>query len=335
MKNGVIFGRYLPLHRGHMFHILQAATLVDTLHIFIIEDEQRDRNVCRENGIAYIDGKLRLRWLCEQLQDMTHIKIHLLVMPAIDLTMIEQAVNEQMTVDVMFVKKQQDLSRYQSIFASAQHVVLPSRFKRFPMVSNDILSKPLTHWSYLVGSARSHFVKKILITGTESCGKTTLIKALGKLYHTSWCEEVGRHYAQLYMGGNEEVFTDDDFARICWLHKEKEFETYRSANRIAFVDTDAVVTQYYAKLYLNHEIKIIESLIELEQYDLILLLRPDVQWVADGQRLNSDQQRRWKLHETLKQMYESRGFKVVEIGGNYHQRLNHAIDLVDELVRSY
>ncbi|MGB4984699.1 MAG: multifunctional transcriptional regulator/nicotinamide-nucleotide adenylyltransferase/ribosylnicotinamide kinase NadR [Erysipelotrichaceae bacterium] len=336
MKNGILFGRYLPLHRGHMFHILTAATLCDKLFVFVMEDYQRDKQICEDNHIDYIEGKLRWRWLCEQLQDMSHIKIQLIECPHNNYQLIEQKVLETVQdVDVMFVKKEADLDRYQAIFKQAVHYVLPNRSLRFPLTSKDILLKPLTNWNYIVGSSRTHFVKKILITGTESCGKTTLIKSLGKFYNTSWCEEVGRFYNRDYMGGNENVYTDYDFSRMSWLQKEAELEVYRSANKIAFVDTDAVVNQYYSQLYLGHDNDIIESIISLQKYDLIIMLSPDTKWVDDGQRLNGDQNKREMLHEHLKKMYIDRGFSIVEICGNYNERLNKAISIVDELLEKW
>lgn len=337
MSVGVLFGRYLPPHRGHMYHIALASTQVDVLHIFILEDEERDRRVCEENHISYIDGHLRWRWMCEQLQDISHIKIHLLEkIDGNNIAEVEKIVHTMVPeVDVMFVKKQKDLSRYESIFTDCKHIVLPDRSTRFPMCSSDILHKPLTHWEYILGSSRPHFVKKILITGTESCGKTTLIKALGKLYNTSWCEEVGRFYPDRYTGGNEDVYNTLDFSRMGWQHKERELEVCRSANRLAFIDTDAVVTQYYSELYLHEHNEVLESIISTNQYDLILMLSPDVKWVADGKRLNSDQERRERLHNKLLSMYEEHGFKVEVIHGNYEQRLQKAISLIDEIVSKY
>lgn len=338
MRKGILFGRYLPPHRGHMFHIAQASTLVDELTVVIVQDDARDRWLCEQNKVPYIDGNMRLRWMCEQLQDINHIKIKKIAMDnSFDPKRVEEAVIEQLkeSFDVMFVKKDVDLHRYREIFVDSEHIVLPSRNERFPLTSSDILSKPLSNWAYLLGSARVHFVKRILITGTESSGKTTLIKSLGKLYNTSWCEEVGRHYPDQYTGGNEDVYDTLDFSRMAWLHKEKELFTYRTANRIALVDTDAVVTQYYSELYLHETNEIIESIIRTNTYDLILMLCPDVKWVDDGKRLNSNQERRLQLHAHLKEMYESRGFQVIEVRGNYKERLDEAIRLIDDLLHRY
>lgn len=171
----------------------------------------------------------------------------------------------------------------------------------------------------------------IFITG--NCGKTTLTKTLAKIYHTSWSEEVGRYYAERFLGGNENYFTDEDFARIAHQQVEQDYKALRNANRICFFDTDATATQYFSGLYMGHYNKIVESYIDPKKYDLVILLKPDVEWIDDGQRLNGDQEKRIKLHNTLKLMYESRGFNVLEIGGNYKERLQITLKEIKKLLK--
>ena len=59
-----------------------------------------------------------------------------------------------------------------------------------------------------------------------------------------------------------------------------------------------------------------------------------MKWVADGQRFNSEDEKRWMLHGELLEMYKYYGFKekIVEIGGNYHERLKRALQLSRGLI---
>ena len=59
-----------------------------------------------------------------------------------------------------------------------------------------------------------------------------------------------------------------------------------------------------------------------------------MKWVADGQRLNGDEQTRKLLNDRLLNMYIYHGFgdKIVVVGGDYSQRLSRAIELVDGLL---
>ena len=94
------------------------------------------------------------------------------------------------------------------------------------------------------------------------------------------------------------------------------------------------MTNYYSELYMGHRNKMVEAYINPKRYDVVLYLNPDVTWVSDGMRLNGSQERREMLNEHLLGMYEEFGFKdkIVQIRGNYNQRLTAAIDLVDGML---
>ena len=108
----------------------------------------------------------------------------------------------------------------------------------------------------------------------------------------------------------------------------------RTANKVCFFDTDAVVTDYYSELYMGHRNKLVEAYINPDRYDVLLYLMPDVAWVSDGMRLNGDQPRRESLNDHLMHMYEEFGFKdkMLVIRGDYNQRLTAAINVVDNML---
>jgi nicotinamide riboside kinase/nicotinamide mononucleotide adenylyltransferase len=172
----------------------------------------------------------------------------------------------------------------------------------------------------------------IFITG--NCSKTTLTKYLAKIFHTSWSEEVGRYYSTKYLGGNESVFTVEDFGRIAYMQYEADMDALHKANKIVFYDTDAVVTQFYTNMYLGRFSKIVESFVDSNRYDTVLMFTPSVKWVADGFRWNNNQEERNKLHNELLSMYKEREFKnIIVIDGDYNQRLEMAISISNELIR--
>ena len=137
-----------------------------------------------------------------------------------------------------------------------------------------------------------------------------------------------------YLGGDETIYTDQDFARMAYLQAEQDFQAMRTANKVCFFDTDAVVTDYYSELYMGHRNHLVEAFIDPDKYDVLLYLSPDVKWVADGQRLNGDQGRREKLNSRLLDMYAEFGFadKIVVVSGDYTQRLDTAVRIVDDML---
>lgn len=341
-KTGVYFGRFCPPHRGHLYQIMIASTRCEKLIVVISDNKYQTEVICQEAGLPTITYQLRKQWIAQQVQDMSHIQVRVLDETDIPLypdgwemwsERMREVVPEQ--IDAFFVGDgdyDQPLRRY--FPESAIELFDPSR-SRYPISATEIRHDILNNWHYILGPARPFFAKRVLIAGTESCGKTTLTKCLAKLYNTSWSEEVGRYYAEKYLGGDETIYTDEDFGRMAHLQAEQDYQALRTANKVCFFDTDAVVTDYYSELYMNHRNKLVEAYINPDKYDVLLFLTPDVKWVDDGQRLNGSQERREMLNDRLLNMYKEFGFgeKIIMVGGDYNQRLTRAIEIVDDMLQ--
>ena len=78
--------------------------------------------------------------------------------------------------------------------------------------------------------------------------------------------------------------------------------------------------------------KLAEALSELNEYDLVLLLGPDVAFVQDGDRSLEIAADRERFTGILKRMCEEHGLKVAEINGDYEERYRQAVALVDRLL---
>lgn len=339
-KTGCFFGKFLAPHRGHLYQIINASTLCDELYVVVSDNKYESLEKCESAGIKPITLALRLQWLKQELQDMPHVKV-----VGLDETHIPKYPNGWVEwtnelkrvvpkhIDTFFCGELEYAIELPKYFKGSQVHLFDSGRTKFPISATEVRAEPMKHWDYILGSARPFFAKKVLVVGTESCGKTTLIKNLAKMYHTSWSEEVGRFYAQRYLGGDETIFTPEDFKRIAHLQYEQDLQAVRSCNKITFIDTDAVVTQYYSELYMGEKNHHVESYIDSSRYDIVIMLKPDVEWVDDGQRLNGEQSKREELHERLKQMYIEHGFKnIYEIGGTYNERLKQAVRIVESIL---
>jgi len=206
---------------------------------------------------------------------------------------------------------------------------------QWPISGTEIRQQPYRHWDYIAGAARPFFVRKILITGPESCGKTTLTRKLAKVYCTSWSEELGRDYQHDVVGGNGDLFDLEDFNRIAHLQYEQDLTALHGANKVCFFDTDAVVTAFFSKVFLGEVASRVESFIEPDKYDLVIMLKPTVPWVADGMRELGEQATREQSFEQLMTLYRHYGFDtdqfVIVDAANYHQRLQDCIKAIESL----
>jgi HTH-type transcriptional repressor of NAD biosynthesis genes len=338
-KTGVFAGKFLPPHRGHLSSIINSATQCETLYVVVSDNVKMTKDVCGTCNLLPITGKLRAKWLSQELQGFDHIKVLLLDesdIPVYPLgwaqwsSRLKQII--PFKIDVLFGGDEEYKQVNDQWFPDSDYVLFDYKRNRYPISATLIRENPFKYWDYILGSARPFFSKKVLITGTESCGKTTLTKYLAKIFYTSWSEEVGRDYSAKFLGGNEDAFTVGDFDRIAYMQYEADMDALKKANKIVFYDTDAVVTQFYLNLYLGERSNLVESFVETNRYDSVLMFTPSVKWVADGLRWNSEQNKREMLHNVLKKMYLDRGFKITEITGNYNERLEKAIEISKQLI---
>ncbi len=340
-QTGVYFGRFLPPHRGHLYQIIEASTKCQNLIVVISDNAEQTRALCEADGLPEISYRLRKQWFSQQVQDMPHIQVR--VLDESDIPVYPEGWQEWSKrmrevvcapIDAFFVGDLRYSDTLASYFPEAKVELFDPSRTRYPISATEIRKNILGNWHYILGAARPFFAKKVLIAGTESCGKTTLTKCLAKLYNTSWSEEVGRYYARDYLGNDETIYTDEDFGRIAHIQYEQDYHALRSANKVCFFDTDATYTDYFSELYMGHRNELVEKYIDHTRYDRLFYLMPDVRWVADGQRLNGDEDRRRILNDRLLQMYRDYGFgdKITIISGDYNARLHKAIQLVDDLL---
>ena len=340
-QTGVYFGRFLPPHRGHLYQIIETSTKCQNLIVVISDNAEQTRALCEADGLPEISYRLRKQWFSQQVQDMPHIQVR--VLDESDIPVYPEGWQEWSKrmrevvcapIDAFFVGDLSYSETLASYFPEAKVELFDPSRTRYPISATEIRKNILGNWHYILGAARPFFAKKVLIAGTESCGKTTLTKCLAKLYNTSWSEEVGRYYARDYLGNDETIYTDEDFGRIAHIQYEQDYHALRSANKVCFFDTDATYTDYFSELYMGHRNELVEKYIDHTRYDRLFYLMPDVRWVADGQRLNGDEDRRRILNDRLLQMYRDYGFgdKITIISGDYNARLHKAIQLVDDLL---
>lgn len=340
---GVVPGKFFPPHRGHLYNFITCATMCDRMYVVISDNMPIADAKCRKDHLPYMPLELRALWLSKELQNFDHISVLILdesdIPPYPEGTVqwcarLREVVPEEF--DVIFGGDVEYKDTYMQSFPGVDYVVRDRKNGRYPVSGTEIRKDPFKHWDYILGSAREFFCRRVLVTGTESCGKTTLTKYLGKIYNTSWTEEYGRYYSRDHLGGNESLFRPEDFHNIAWKQRQLDEDAIRSANRIVFFDTDAVVTQYYCNQYLRTACPLVENFVNPDRYDAVFMMAPTVKWVPDGQRFLGEEKTRQLLHDRLYQMYLNRGFRrIIRIDNeDYNARLEKAMFIADKLLEN-
>ncbi|HEU4989330.1 MAG TPA: AAA family ATPase [Gemmatimonadaceae bacterium] len=173
---------------------------------------------------------------------------------------------------------------------------------------------------------QSPHVARVVLTGSESTGKTTLAHRLAAHYRTSVSREFVREYA--LERGNQLGF--EDHGPIARGQMAAEDEAVAAAHRVAFIDTDLVSTVVYCEHYYGRcPAWIVDAAVE-RAADLYLLMNIDVPWVADPARDRGD--RRPEMHALFRARLESLKFPFVEISGDWDARFAAAARQTDALL---
>ncbi|HJV20970.1 MAG TPA: ATP-binding protein [Sediminibacterium sp.] len=179
-----------------------------------------------------------------------------------------------------------------------------------------------------------HPVKKIVIIGPESTGKSTLCELLAQHYQTEWCSEFAREY--LLTNGMD--YTADDLLLIAKGQLALEDEiTHKVQSRseetvpLLFIDTDMYVMKVWSEyVFGDCDFFILDAIVK-RRYDLYLLCDIDLPWVKDELREYPDEKPRQELFRIYKDLLIHQQTPWVLISGNYEERLAAAIKAVDQL----
>ena len=179
-------------------------------------------------------------------------------------------------------------------------------------------------------------LKKIVVIGPESTGKSTLSKQLAKHYNTLWCPEFAREYLLTY----GTTYTYDDLLAIAKgqiaLEEKYESEMFHStptaSQPFLFIDTDMYVMKVWSEFVFGKCHRFILEQIVKRKYDLYLLCNVDLPWAPDELREYPDLETRKKLYYIYKDIMINQGVPWVEISGKFNVRLKKAVDAVERLI---
>lgn len=180
-------------------------------------------------------------------------------------------------------------------------------------------------------------LKKIVIIGPESTGKSTLCEQLAKHYNSIWCPE----YARQYLVTNGTNYNYDDLLMIAQGQialEEKYINQFPQSppakpHLPLFIDTDMYVMKVWCEFVFNNCHRFILDQIVSRSYDLYLLCNTDLPWVKDELREYPDPLVRHRLYLIYEDIMVNQSVPWVKILGGYEQRLEKAVKAVDKLLR--
>lgn len=332
-KVGMYGGSFNPLHLGHVNNIITASNLCEKLYIVLSVTEDENE----------IDHRERFMWLKNITLEMDNVEVFEIFdkNTSKDTYDWETGANDikkyiNKPIDVVFSGddyKGKDI--WEKLYPESEIYYIPR--ENINISSTEIRDNPYKYFEYLPKCVRPYYIKKVCIIGTESCGKTTLVRNLAKYFNTTHVEEAGRYICD--DAGGIDNMQPYHYFEILFKHKQLEKEALKDANKVLLIDTDSLITLYYYQLGFENtnEINIaFENIAKgisiLNDYDLYIFLEPDVKWVQDGTRTYGDDKVRKQNNEKLKKIFIDNDIDYICISGNYQERYEKSKKEIEKIL---
>lgn len=281
MIHGMVLGKFLPPHVGHLHLCEVARALSDELTI-----------VVASLACEPIDGALRAAWMRELVPgaNVVHHTAELPQEPAEHpafwklwreslLAHLPHRPDRVFTSDAYGKRLAAELG--------ARWVPVDPARAVFAISGTAVRADPLRHWAAIPRVVRPHFARRISVFGPESCGKSTLAVELAVALATVHVPE----HARIHLEARDEpaaLPTRDDLAQIIDVQIALEDTLAREANRALICDTDPLLTCVWWDALFGDLPPAILARCRERRYAHTLLCDADLPWVADPVRYRPD-----------------------------------------------
>lgn len=319
MRRGLVLGKFMPIHNGHIKLIEHAAENCDSLIVWI----------CVSNKES-MSAKLRFNWVMQIFKDNPKIEPILFeydesILPntsesSKEVSEIWSEAIKQNLPQIDVIISSEKYGDFVAEYLSIEHVYYP--ISRITSASA-IRENPYKHWQFIPNVVKPYFYRKICILGTESTGKSTLTKKLANFFNADYVSEVGREIVE-----NINTCQQEDLLRISETHARKILLKEKDLNKMLIIDTDINITKSYSKFLFNQELEVENWIDDANKCDLYLYLDNDAPFIQDGTRLSESD--RNKLDNFHKKQLNKTGIDYVIINGSWNQRFEKSLKLINE-----
>lgn len=319
-RRGMLLGKFLPPHRGHVYMTDFAAGLVEELDVVVCSLP------CEP-----IPGPLRHRWMQELAPRATvhHLTEDLPQEPAEHpdfWRLWEDALRRLLPVEPELVFASEAYGSPLAELFGARFVPVDPEREIMPISGTAVRARPLTHWRLLPAPVRPYFLKRVCVFGPESTGKTTLTRELAEAFETVAVPEYARTWLEAH--GRDPEPADMPMIAAGRLASQQALE--RRANRVLICDTDALTTRIWSEELFGEVAPEVAALVGRETFDLTLLTDIDVPFEPDPIRYFPN--RRERFMTRCREALEEAGRRYTVIRGSREERRREARRAVESLL---
>ena len=167
---------------------------------------------------------------------------------------------------------------------------------------------------------------KIVITGAESTGKSTLAERLAKHFQAKWMPEFSRSYIEQL----NRVYTYSDIETIA-RHQIAAEQNIDPDTHLIFFDTWLIITKVWFEFVYSKSPGWLHEFILQSNIGLFLVCDIDIPWIADPVRENGGENRIILQNIYLDQI-KNYGFNYQVVSGIGEERVKKALNCVNDFL---
>jgi len=320
---GMLLGKFLPPHLGHKYLIDFAAGHCAELTVLMC-------SIAAEP----IPGVLRDAWLREMCPGVriVHHTDELPQQPAgpddARFWALWRASVRRFCPQLDYVYASEAYGERLARELEAEFVPVDRLREVVPVSASAIRARPMQHWRYIPEPVRPYFVRRVVLSGPESVGKSTLARDLAWHFGTIRMHEFARGYLERWQGRCDSPERIEGIARGQAAGMQA---AARQAERVLLCDTDLLTTKVWSEFLFGQVPAWLATAVAEERPQLTLLpeLAP---WVDDGGRVQRDDAVRTAFRTRLIAELERLGRPWLPLSGSYAERLACAVAAVERLL---
>lgn len=318
LRHGLVLGKFWPLHAGHSHLIEQALAACDRVSVQLLAHPDED-----------IPLEVRAGWIGE-----LHPAAHLVAAydatpvdfddaPTWDLHMAVIESHLDAPVDAVFTSDPYGAEVARRLGAHWVRVD-PGRVLT-PVSGTAVRADPEAYWDRLAPAVRSWFVRRVVVTGAESTGTTTLARALAERLACPWVPEYGRTWSEIRPGGLDAPWRTPELVTIARTQNaQEEAAARRTPVRWLVTDTDALATTVWHERYVGHRSPDVEAVAAAQVGPFARILTGDeIAFVQDGMR--DGEHLRHDMQERFREVLTGTDVPWIEVHGTVEERLETAL----------
>ena len=325
MIKAFVFGKFLPFHKGHEAMMRFALSKADHVTVFICCSHQE-----------HIAPATRKEWVAQTFEGNKQIKAKVFCynedelpnssVSSKEISALWAAVFKRELADCSVLITSEPYGEYVASYMGIRHIVFDLNRAQYPVASTMIRNDLFTYWHYLPDAVKPFYIKKIVILGTESTGKSTLTKNLAEHLNCTAVDEAGRDLI-----ANSNDFEFKDLELVAAEHAKRITAAMSGVSPLLIIDTDIHITKSYAQFVFGTELIVTEEIYQANKADLYLYLDKEVPYYQDGTRLHEAE--RNAIDASHRNVLNQHQINFVEISGNWQERFDKAVAAINHFIK--